>query len=51
MQPVQLAPRESRVESRHDSRPDATLRAAIKRRSAPFRRAVLGTSLALFALA
>ncbi|MEA3091554.1 MAG: porin, partial [Caballeronia sp.] len=53
MQPVQLAPRESRVESRHDSRPAATLRAAIKRRSAPLslRRAVLGTSLALFALA
>ena len=51
MQPVQLAPRESRAESRHDSRPDATLRAAIKRRGAPLRRAVLGTSLALFALA
>src|SRR5471032_1883323 len=51
MQPVQLAPRESRAESRHDSRPDATLRAANKRRGAPFRRAVLGTSLALFALA
>ncbi|CAH2777006.1 MAG: Outer membrane low permeability porin, OprB family [uncultured Caballeronia sp.] len=51
MQPVQLAPRESRAESRHDSRPDTTLRAAIKRRGAPFRRAVLGTSLALLALA
>src|ERR1700722_8846362 len=51
MQPVQLAPHESRAESRHDSRPDATLRAAIKRRGAPLRRAVLGTSLALFALA
>ena len=51
MQPVQLAPRELRAESRHDSRPDATLRAAIKRRGAPLRRAVLGTSLALFALA
>jgi len=43
--------REPRGESRHDSRPGATLRAAIKRRAAPFRRAVLGTGLAWFALA
>ncbi|CAH2789379.1 MAG: Outer membrane low permeability porin, OprB family [Candidatus Burkholderia crenata] len=50
MRPVQFAPRESHAESRHDSRPDTTLRAAIKRRGAPFRRAVL-TSLALLALA
>jgi porin len=51
MQPVQLALREPRGESRHDSRLGATLRVAVKRRAAPFRRVLLGTSLAWFALA